>query len=208
MGGKPDKDRKDKIIEDDFVDVEKFSGRHDEFGERKGEGAYFFPNGDIYDGDWKKGKKHGYGMYTYSDGKSIKGWFYKDQFIGSEPNEKLKKKLKKKNKKCEKDAATLPPPASIAFFQPDERDSKPFPTILKSNSLEDVSTAGQHEPDGFRRTKSERRAKSAFKRNYRLPSKEDEKMERKRSVRLRQSIRAKYGLPVPSRKNPLLSGSD
>ena len=46
---------------------------------------------------------------------SIKGWFYKDQFIGSEPNEKLKKKLKKKNKKCEKDAATLPPPASIAL---------------------------------------------------------------------------------------------
>ena len=68
MGGKPDKDRKDKIIEDDFVDVEKFSGRHDEFGERKGEGAYFFANGDIYDGDWKKGKKHGYGMYTYLDG--------------------------------------------------------------------------------------------------------------------------------------------
>lgn len=82
MGGKPDKDRKDKIIEDDFVDVEKFSGRHDEFGERKGEGAYFFANGDIYDGDWKKGKKHGYGMYTYSDGKRY------DKFSGRRKHRK------------------------------------------------------------------------------------------------------------------------
>lgn len=82
MGGKPDKDRKDKIIEDDFVDVEKFSGRHDEFGERKGEGAYFFDNGDIYDGDWKKGKKHGYGMYTYANGKRY------DKFSGRRKHRK------------------------------------------------------------------------------------------------------------------------
>jgi len=33
-------------------------------------------------------------------------------------------------------------------------------------------------------------------------------MERQRSVRLRQSIRAKYGLPEPSRKNPLLTNSE
>lgn len=208
MGGKLDKNKRDKIIEDDFVDVDKFSGGYDEFGERKGEGAYFFANGDIYDGDWKKGKKHGYGTYTYANGKSIKGWFYKDQFIGSEPNEKLKKKLKKKNKKCEEDAATLPPPASLVFSSTAGKTSKPLPTIRKSTSHEDVFTTERVEPDGFRRTKSERRAKSAFKRNYRLPSKEDEKMERKRSLRLRQSIRAKYGLPDPSRKNPLLGSSD
>ena len=70
MGGKLAKDHKgDKIIEDDFVDVEKFSGGVDEFGERKGEGVYCYQNGDIYDGDWKKGKKHGYGIYTYANGK-------------------------------------------------------------------------------------------------------------------------------------------
>ena len=70
MGGKLAKDHKrDKIIEGDFVDVEKFSGGVDEFGERKGEGVYCYQNGDIYDGDWKKGMKHGYGIYTYANGK-------------------------------------------------------------------------------------------------------------------------------------------
>ena len=44
---------------------------------------------------------------------SIRGWFYKDRFIGSEPNEKLKKQLKKKPKVMEDDAAPLPPPASL-----------------------------------------------------------------------------------------------
>ena len=63
------KDKKDKIIEDDFVEIDKFSGGTDEFGERKGEGVYCYQNGDIYDGDWKKGKKHGYGIYTYAYGK-------------------------------------------------------------------------------------------------------------------------------------------
>lgn len=43
----------------------------------------------------------------------MKGWFYKDRFIGSEPNEKLKKQLKKKPKVMEDDAAPLPPPGSL-----------------------------------------------------------------------------------------------
>ena len=49
---------------------------------------------------------------------SIKGWFYKDRFIGSEPNEKLKKEMKKKMKTkpgAENDAAPLPPPASLVL---------------------------------------------------------------------------------------------
>lgn len=57
----------------------------------------------------------------------------------------------------------------------------------------------------FRRVKSERRPKNFFRRNYKLPDKEEEKLERQMSLRLRQSIRAKYGLPKPSRKNPLLA---
>lgn len=44
---------------------------------------------------------------------SIRGWFYKDRFIGSEPNEKLKKKLKKKPKVIEDDAPPLPHPPSL-----------------------------------------------------------------------------------------------
>lgn len=86
--------------------------------------------------------------------------------------------------------------------------SKPLTTIRISTSHEDVSKEDRLEPDNFRRTKSERRPKNFFRRNYQLPSKDEEKMERQRSVRLRQSIRAKYGLPEPSRKNPLLSNSD
>ena len=67
MGGKLAKDhKKDTIIEDDFVEVDKFSGDVDEFGERKGEGVYYYQNGDIYDGDWKKGMRHGYGVYTHA----------------------------------------------------------------------------------------------------------------------------------------------
>ena len=91
---------------------------------------------------------------------------------------------------------------------PEGNKSKPLNTIRISTSQEDVSKEHRLEPDNFRRTKSERRPKNFFRRNYQLPSKEEEKMERQRSVRLRQSIRAKYGLPEPSRKNPLLSHSD
>lgn len=212
MGGKLAKDHKrDKIIEGDFVDVVKFSGGVDEFGERKGEGVYCYQNGDIYDGDWKKGMKHGYGIYTYANGKSIKGWFYKDRFIGSEPNEKLKKEMKKKMKTkpgAENDAAPLPPPASLVFSPPadDDNRSKPLVQIRISTSHEDVSKDDSLLGDGdFRRVKSERRPKNYFRRNYKLPSKNEEKLERQRSLRLRQSIRAKWGLPEPSRKNPLLS---
>lgn len=205
------KDHKgDKIVEDDFVDIEKFSGGVDEFGERKGEGVYCYQNGDIYDGDWKKGMKHGYGIYTYANGKSIKGWFYKDRFIGSEPNEKLKKELKKKTKKrpgTENDAPPLPSPPSLLFTPPDDENrSKPLSKTRISTSHEDVTKDDSLLGDGdFRRVKSERRPKNFFRRNYTLPSKEEEKMERQRGLRLRQSIRAKWGLPEPSRKNPLLS---
>ena len=48
----------------------------------------------------------------------MKGWFYKDRFIGSEPNEKLKKEMKKKMKTkpgAENDAPPLPPPASLVL---------------------------------------------------------------------------------------------
>lgn len=91
---------------------------------------------------------------------------------------------------------------------PEGNSSKPLGTTRISTSHEDVSKEDRLEPDNFRRTKSERRPKNIFRRNYKLPSKDEEKMERQRSVRLRQSIRAKYGLPEPSRKNPLLTNSE
>lgn len=91
---------------------------------------------------------------------------------------------------------------------PEGNNSKPLSATRISTSHEDISKEERLEPDEFRRTKSERRPKNVFRRNYKLPSKDEEKIERQRSVRLRQSIRAKYGLPEPSRKNPLLSNSD
>lgn len=84
--------------------------------------------------------------------------------------------------------------------------SKPLSKTRISTSHEDVSKDDSLLGDGdFRRVKSERRPKNFFRRNYKLPSKDEEKLERQRSLRLRESIRAKYGLPKPSRKNPLLS---
>lgn len=86
-----------------------------------------------------------------------------------------------------------------------ENRSKPLSKIRISTSHEDVSKDDMLGDGDFRRVKSERRPRNFFKRNYNLPGKEEEKLERQRSLRLRQSIRAKWGLPEPSRKNPLLS---
>ena len=88
----------------------------------------------------------------------------------------------------------------------DENRSKPMSTTRVSTSHEDVSKDDCLIGEGdFRRVKSERRPRNFFRRNYKLPPKEEEKLERQKSLRLRQSIRAKWGLPEPSRKNPLLS---
>lgn len=37
------------------------------FGLRHGKGVYYYKNGDIYDGQWQRGKKCGYGVYTFKD---------------------------------------------------------------------------------------------------------------------------------------------
>ena len=89
----------------------------------------------------------------------------------------------------------------------DNKTSQPLSRTRISTSQEDISRDDMLGDGDFRRVKSERRMKSYFRRNYKLPGKEEEKFERQRSLRLRQSIRAKYGLPNPSRKNPLLTDS-
>ena len=33
-----------------------------------GEGMYKYPNGDVYVGEWRRGKKHGYGELVKKDG--------------------------------------------------------------------------------------------------------------------------------------------
>ena len=69
MGGNLAKEKKDGVTEDRVVYVDKYDVSADEIGEQKGEGGYYYQNGDRYDGDWKNGLKHGYGIYTFADGK-------------------------------------------------------------------------------------------------------------------------------------------
>lgn len=155
MGGKVAKDRKkDRITEDRFVNVDKFEC----------DGAYIYQNGDRYRGDWKKGLKHGYGIYTYVNGRSIKGWFYEDGFLGSQPNEKLKKELKKKYNAT---AGSEPlPPFQSLLSSPPENDSGRETRI--STSREDIPA-----------TKS-----------YKLPGKKGKSCKKPRAVM--RTMRAKY----------------
>lgn len=52
----------------DYVEFGKYIGERNCFGQRNGKGQYFYDNGDMYDGMWKRNCKHGYGKYTYCSG--------------------------------------------------------------------------------------------------------------------------------------------
>jgi len=48
-----------------------YAGTRDEFNQRSGSGKAIYPNGDVYEGDFFEGLKHGHGKYTYKhEGKS------------------------------------------------------------------------------------------------------------------------------------------
>ncbi|XP_028410880.1 junctophilin-1-like [Dendronephthya gigantea] len=80
-----------------FIVVDTYNGETKD-GKRHGHGVYFYPNGDIYDGEWRKSQKYGYGIYIYSDEEKIEGFFYHDEYIGNEPNEKMRKRMTRKKK--------------------------------------------------------------------------------------------------------------
>ena len=42
-------------------------------GKKHGKGSYTWSDGGIYVGNWKEGKQHGHGTYTYSDGDKYDG---------------------------------------------------------------------------------------------------------------------------------------
>ena len=44
-------------------------------------GSYTWGDGDKYVGEWKDGKKHGQGTYTYASGKENKGYYMNSDFI-------------------------------------------------------------------------------------------------------------------------------
>mmetsp|Transcript_12225 Transcript_12225/g.36116 ORF Transcript_12225/g.36116 Transcript_12225/m.36116 type:complete len:394 (-) Transcript_12225:262-1443(-) len=47
-------------------------GRNDE-GEADGRGSYLYLDGNVYLGEWRRGKQHGRGSYTYADGDVYEG---------------------------------------------------------------------------------------------------------------------------------------
>ncbi len=51
---------------------------------RQGQGTYRYPNNVFkYQGEWKQGKKHGMGIFTFGDGSSYEGEFVKGEIIGA-----------------------------------------------------------------------------------------------------------------------------
>ena len=38
-----------------------------------------YKNGEIYEGGFMNGKKHGFGIYTWKDGSTYEGWYANDK---------------------------------------------------------------------------------------------------------------------------------
>ena len=55
--------------EREYVFADAYTGQRNYWKKRHGKGIYCYPNGDVYDGQWKNDKKHGFGQYTYGDGR-------------------------------------------------------------------------------------------------------------------------------------------
>ena len=45
-------------------------------------GRYFFPNGNLYDGEFVEGRFDGFGMYKWPDGENYTGEWKKDKRHG------------------------------------------------------------------------------------------------------------------------------
>lgn len=68
---------------DDYEHVKYFDGQRC-LGFRHGEGTYYYENGDIYVGEWRWNMKHGRGVYSPKNEEVRKGFFYHDEYIGTE----------------------------------------------------------------------------------------------------------------------------
>ena len=40
---------------------------------------YYYIDGDVYEGDWKDDKAHGYGFYNHTDGARYEGEWFEDK---------------------------------------------------------------------------------------------------------------------------------
>lgn len=78
-GHKDDEDTDEDTDEDE--DEDKYEGSEDSDGLPHGSGVMVYANG-VYDGKWKHGKQHGYGVFVYYDGDLYEGEFKNDKFHG------------------------------------------------------------------------------------------------------------------------------
>lgn len=53
-------------------------------GNRFGKGKYSWTDGSFYDGEWKRDKMNGLGIYRGNDGSVVKGVFVDDNLIEPE----------------------------------------------------------------------------------------------------------------------------
>ena len=60
----------------------KYTGYVDEHGEPDGRGKLEVENGDVYEGEWKNGKRHGQGIYTWAQGDLYTGPWRKNKRHG------------------------------------------------------------------------------------------------------------------------------
>jgi hypothetical protein len=68
-------------------------------GKRHGQGTYTYPIGDKYVGEWKKGLFEGQGTYTFANGTTDTGIWKNDKLIKSVASSSTKKVTNKKKKK-------------------------------------------------------------------------------------------------------------
>ena len=72
-------------VEEDYdVIPEKgeYYGDTDFKGAKNGHGMFLYGNGDMYEGEWKKDKKHGFGEYRFRDG-NMYVKFYHTRLVGA-----------------------------------------------------------------------------------------------------------------------------
>lgn len=81
----------DEFMDDEYSPVNPRKSGKEEAPPDDGEGMYKYPNGDVYVGEWRRGKRHGYGELVKKDGSQIVGFFYDDEYVGEKPDERLKK---------------------------------------------------------------------------------------------------------------------
>lgn len=84
---KPSNTKPAKDIPEGYTDLNKASNT--ERSEYTGDGVFKDSYGDIYQGEWKNGKRHGRGILTYHDGAQLHGVWKKDEFKRVTKNKKV-----------------------------------------------------------------------------------------------------------------------